>query len=515
MKDETAQDGAPILLHPDDSVVILTRRVQAGARPLGEGAPLETPWSPGHKIARHPVPAGDAVVKFGQVIGYATRDIVPGEAVHTHNCAFGEHDQDYRFGADLEAARAAVPDLPPRSFRGYMRDDGRVGTRNYIALCATVNCSATVIRRAAEEINRSGLLDAWPEIDGVVAFAHGTGCGMDSQGAGALMLERVLWGHATHPNVAAALFVGLGCEVMQVARMQSRQGGGDTPPRFHGLTIQESGGTLATVERIKDAVREVLPLAGAARRTNQPAAALKVALQCGGSDGFSAITANPALGLASDRLVGLGASPVLAETPEIYGAEQLLLRRAVSDEVAEKLVARIRWWEDYTAMHGGSMDNNPSPGNKAGGLTTILEKSLGAAAKGGASPLVDVIDYAAPVVTPGFNFMDSPGYDPVSVTGQIASGCQVVCFTTGRGSAFGSKPAPTLKLASSSDLYARMPDDMDLDCGDVVSKGTSLAEKADQIVDLVLETASGRASKSEALGLGDNEFVPWQLGTVM
>ncbi|WP_274425258.1 UxaA family hydrolase [Chelativorans sp. YIM 93263] len=506
--------STPVILSERDSVAILTARAAAGARPLGEGRPLDKPWSPGHKIARAALKPGAPIIKFGQVIGYATDEIAVGDPVHTHNCAFGAHDQSYVFSGGLEAATAAIPKITRRTFMGYAREDGQVGTRNFIALCATVNCSATVVRKAAQEIEQSGILEDWPDIDGVVAFAHGTGCGMVSQGEGARMLERVLWGHATHPNVAATLFVGLGCEVMQVARMRSRYGGA-AEPRLHGLTIQETGGTRATVERIKEAVRALLPQVGAARRTEQSASALKVALQCGGSDGYSGITANPALGMASDRLVGLGASPVLAETPEIYGAEQLLLQRAASEAVAETLVERIRWWENYTAMHGGSMDNNPSPGNKVGGLTTILEKSLGAVAKGGSTPLVDVIDYAAPVTQAGLNFMDSPGYDPVSVTGQIAGGCQIVCFTTGRGSAFGSKPAPTIKLASNSELYRRMPDDMDIDCGAIISASTPLADKADEILDMILAVASGRATKSEMLGLGDNEFVPWQVGAVM
>jgi altronate hydrolase len=379
-----------------------------------------------------------------------------------------------------------------------------------------VNCSATVVRRAADQINTSGLLDDFPNIDGVVAFAHGTGCAMAMNSPGFSNLQRVLWGHATHANVGAAVFVGLGCEVMQVARMkaqfdESREGG----QRFHGLTIQDTGGTTKTIARIVEMVSELLPEVNRVSREAIPASELKLALQCGGSDGFSGITANPALGAASDLLVGMGGTAILAETPEIYGAEQLLLRRAASDEVAAKLIERIEWWEKYTAINGGSMDNNPSPGNKAGGLTTILEKSLGAAAKGGTTPLTDVLQYAEISATPGFAFMDSPGYDPASVTGQIASGCQVVCFTTGRGSAFGSKPAPTIKLATNDRVYRAMTDDMDINCGDIITSGASIEAKGAEILEMVLRVASGEQSKSEALGLGDNEFVPWQIGAVM
>ena len=372
--------------------------------------------------------------------------------------------------------------MAPRTFMGYRRANGQVGTRNYIAVCATVNCSATVIRRAAEQVMSSGILRDYPNVDGVVAFAHGTGCGMAASGPGFDNLQRVLWGHATHPNVGAAVFVGLGCEVMQVARMKSAFGSSGAE-RFHGLTIQDTGGTTKTIARIVEQIHALLPEVNAISREPIPASELKVALECGGSDGFSGITANPALGVASDLLVGLGGTAILAETPEIYGAEQLLLRRAVSPEVAEKLIERIRWWEHYTAINGGSMDNNPSPGNKAGGLTTILEKSLGAAAKGGSTPLTDVFQYAEQVTTPGFVFMDTPGYDPVATTGQIAGGAQVVVFTTGRGSAFGSKPAPTIKVATNDRLYAQMPDDMDINCGDIVSQGVTIQEKGAEILE--------------------------------
>ncbi|KMK66409.1 altronate dehydratase [Puniceibacterium sp. IMCC21224] len=501
-----------MLLNPADSVVVLPARLPAGADPLGLGNPLSKTVSGGHKIARVAISSGQPIYKFGQVIGHATQDIVAGDHVHSHNCAFSDHSRAYEIGADLAVARAAIPVMAPRTFQGYVRENGQVGTRNTIALCATVNCSATVIRRAASEIEASGVLDAYPNVDGVAAFAHSTGCGMASSGRGIDILDRVLWGHATHPNVGAAIFVGLGCEVMQIARMQNKAGGGD---RISGLTIQATGGTRATIDAIKAKVAELLPQVNKASRSPCPASALKVALQCGGSDGYSGLTANPALGLASDRIVGLGGTVILSETPEIYGAEQLLLRRAASADVADKLLALISWWEEYTRMNGGSMDNNPSPGNKQGGLTTILEKSLGAVAKGGNTPLTAVYDYAEQITGTGFTFMDTPGYDPVSATGQIAGGAQVLCFTTGRGSAFGSKPAPTIKLATNDTLFAAMPEDMDINCGDMLSGGVTLDAKADQIVEMILATASGQQTKSEALGLGDNEFVPWQIGAVM
>jgi len=494
----------PILLDPRDDVAILTERQAIGGRAVQAG----------HKIARHAIKAAAPIRKFGQVIGYATADIAAGAHVHSHNCAFGQHATTQEIGVDLARAEAAIPSPGPRSFEGYLRSDGRVGTRNMIALVATVNCSATVIRRAAEEIRLSGLLAEYPNVDGVVAFAHGTGCGMAADGPGWENLQRVLWGHATHPNVGAALFVGLGCEVMQIARMKAMFGD-DGQARFHGLTIQDSGGTRATVAQIVARVREMLPEVNSARRSPAPLSALTVALQCGGSDGMSGITANPALGAASDMIVGCGGTVILSETPEIYGAEDLLLRRARNGQVADRLIDRLRWWESYTAMNGGSMDNNPSPGNKQGGLTTILEKSLGAVAKAGSTPLEAVVAYGEMVRTPGLVFMDTPGYDPVSVTGQIAGGAQIVVFTTGRGSAFGSKPAPTIKLATNDRLFAAMPDDMDLNCGDILSAGVSVVDKGREIFEMIVATASGRTTRSEQLDLGDNEFVPWQIGAVM
>lgn len=504
----------PLILHADDNVAVLTTGAGIGDDPLGLGAGLLAPVAAGHKIARRSIQAGTPVVKFGQFIGVATVNIAPGDHVHTQNCDFADPTGDHAIGSGLAQAELAVPTRAPLTFDGYARADGRVGTRNYIALLATVNCSATVIRRASAAIEASGVLRDYPNIDGIVALSHGSGCGMASDGPGFAILDRVLWGYATHPNVGAAVFVGLGCEVMQIARMKAHFGSAGTD-RFHAMTIQDTGGTRATIDAIKAHVVGILSTVNHARRTPQPMSALRVGLQCGGSDGFSAITANPALGVASDLIVAQGGSAILSETPEIYGAEQLLLRRASSDLAAQKLLGQIRWWEGHVALHGGSMDNNPSPGNKQGGITTILEKSLGAVAKAGSTPLRAVYDHAEQVTTPGLVFMDTPGYDPVSATGQIAGGAQIVVFTTGRGSALRSKPAPTIKLATSDHLFAQMPDDMDLNTGDIVSGSVSIMEKGQQIFDLIRSTASGSITKSEALGLGDNEFIPWQIGAVM
>ena len=504
----------PIVLHPHDNVVILTARANAGDDPLRIYTPLKQPIAMGHKIARTYISSGSSVLKFGQFIGIATMDIAAGDHVHTHNCRFADPEIEFSIGEDLALAQRAVPQVHPAVFHGYLRSDGQVGTRNYLALVATVNCSATVIRQAVLEIEECGVIENFENVDGIVAFAHNSGCGMSSEGRGIEILDRVLWGHATHPNVGGSIIVGLGCEVMQIARLNSRLGIIRTEA-LHSLTIQDTGGTMATIDAIKDRVIKVLPEMDRARRSTQPISVLKIALQCGGSDGFSSITANPALGFASDLIVGHGGTAILSETPEIYGAEQLLLRRASSNEVARKLMNQINWWKDYTSLNATSMDNNPSPGNKQGGVTTILEKALGAVAKSGATPLMAVYEYAERIEASGFVFMDTPGYDPVSVTGQIAGGAQLVVFTTGRGSAFGSKPAPTIKLATSDKLFAKMQDDMDMSCGDIVSARVPLEQKGQEIFELICATASGQPTKSESIGLGSNEYVPWQIGATL
>ena len=499
-----------VRLHADDNVVVAVDTVDVGASAGGVEARQRVPR--GHKLATLAIPAGAPVVKFGQIIGFATVDIAPGDHIHSHNCAFQAFDRDYAYGADARNDMVLPPELQA-TFEGYRRPDGKVGTRNYVAILSSVNCSASVARFMAEAINRSGILADYPTIDGVVPFVHGTGCGMAASGEGFEVLKRTQWGYATNPNVAAVLLVGLGCEVFQIARMKDEYGivEGD---HFQTMTIQETGGTKKTIEQGMERIRAMLPIAARARRETVPASELMLALQCGGSDGYSGITANPALGAAADLLVEHGGTAILSETPEIYGAEHLLTRRAESRAVGEKLVERIRWWEDYTAKAGGSMDNNPSPGNKAGGLTTILEKSLGAAAKGGTTTLRGVYEYAERVDRKGFVFMDTPGYDPVAATGQVAGGANVLCFTTGRGSAYGCKPTPSIKLATNSDIFNRMIDDMDINCGDIL-EGVSIADKGREIFNKILQVSSGEKSKSEELGYGDNEFVPWQIGATM
>lgn len=496
-----------IRLDPSDNVVTATKALEADT--AIEGVMTTTLIPSGHKIATAPIKKGEHIRKYAQMIGVASVDIAPGEHVHTQNCDFVPTDQDYEFGTDMRDAVPASGD----TFEGYRRDNGSVGTRNYIAIVTSVNCSATAARRIADHFTPERLAD-YPNVDGVCAFVHGTGCGMADSGDGFEALQRVMWGYARHPNHACVLMVGLGCEMNQIDWLLEAYGL-ETSETFQVMNIQGVAGLQKTIDAGIAKVEAMLPVANEARREPCPASELKVALQCGGSDAWSGITANPALGYACDLLVAQGGTGVLAETPEIYGAEHLLTRRAASPQVGERLIGLIDWWKDYTERNKGSMDNNPSPGNKKGGLTTILEKSLGAAAKGGTTPLTGVYKYAETVTEQGFTFMDSPGYDPASVTGQIAGGCQVVVFTTGRGSAFGSKPAPTIKVATNSAMYARMTDDMDVNAGSMLTEGVSLEDKGREIYDLILRVASGEVSKSEAQGLGDYEFVPWQIGAVM
>lgn len=447
--------------------------------------------------------------RYSQIIGFATSDIAPGEHVHVHNIAMGEFEKDYAFCADVKPIDYITPQA---TFQGIVRSDGRVATRNYIGVLTSVNCSATVARMVADHFR--GRLADYPNVDGVVALTHKTGCGMATEGEPMEYLRRTIGGFARHPNFHSVLVLGLGCEAAQIVPMMAAQRLAQGE-RLHAFTIQEKGGTMKTVREGIARVEELLAEANRAKRGTVPASHLILGLECGGSDGYSGISANPALGAAADLLVRHGGTAILSETPEIYGAEHLLTRRAVTPEVAEKLLGRIRWWEDYTRRNGNEMNNNPTPGNKAGGLTTILEKSLGAAAKGGTMNLEAVYEFAEPVTRKGFVFMDTPGYDPVSVTGHVAGGANVVCFTTGRGSVFGCKPAPSLKLATNTPMYRHMEDDMDVNCGTIVDGSETVAQAGERIFALILETASGKRSKSEQLGFGEDEFAPWVLGATM
>ncbi|MGO4331674.1 UxaA family hydrolase [Cupriavidus sp. 2TAF22] len=504
-----------IRIHPADDIVIACRQLVPGTVIASEGVTVAALVPPGHKLAVRAIGTGEPVRRYNQIIGFARQPIAPGQHVHTHNLAMGEFARDHAAGADAHAT--AYVDTPA-SFDGIVRADGSVATRNYIGILTSVNCSATVARAIADHFRRDirpGALAPFPNVDGVVALTHGAGCATDSEGENLRVLRRTLAGYARHPNFAAVLVVGLGCETNQIDGLLAEESLAGAGARLHAFNIQDSGGTVGAVARGVSIVQELLADVDRVHRQAVCASHLTVGLQCGGSDGYSGLTANPALGAAVDLLVRHGGAAILSETPEIYGAEHLLTRRAVSPAVAGRLLARIRWWEDYCARNQGSMDNNPSAGNKAGGLTTILEKSLGAVAKSGTTNLVEVYEFAQAVTARGLVFMDTPGYDPVSATGQVAGGANLICFTTGRGSAYGCAPSPSLKLATNSALWQRQAADIDINCGDIVDGGATIAGKGEEIFRLMLATASGRKTKSELHGYGQNEFVPWSLGAVM
>jgi altronate hydrolase len=499
-----------IRLNAADDVVIARVELPAGTELIKEKVRVSTAVPAGHKVATRDIAQGAPVRRYNQIIGFATRPIRAGEHVHVHNLAMGDFQRDYAFCQDYVPTQF---EQSPATFQGIVRADGRVATRNYIGVVSSVNCSAHVCRMIADHFKGEALAD-YPNVDGVVPIHHKTGCGMASTGEPVDLLRRVLAGYATHPNMFSTLMVGLGCEANQINDLLAAQNLKRTD-QLQTMTIQETGGTRKTVQEGIARIKALLPEANKVKRETVPAKHIVLGLQCGGSDGYSGISANPALGAAVDLLVRHGGSAILSETPEIYGAEHLLTRRAVDRAVGEKLVERIHWWEDYTSKLGGEMNNNPSPGNKAGGLTTILEKSLGAVAKGGTTGLMAVYEYAELVKARGFVFMDTPGYDPVSATGQVAGGANMICFTTGRGSAYGCKPAPSLKLATNTALFDRQEDDMDINCGVIVDGKASIEQVGQQFFEMILKTASGQPSKSEIFGYGEDEFAPWVLGPTM
>jgi altronate hydrolase len=494
-------------LKTGDEVGIALRDLVPGDALTPEAGTAQDAVPFGHKVALRPIPAGTVIHRLGQPIGIARSDIPPGAHVHVHNMGFETSMAGHAIGTRLSNAPRLPADQVP-TFDGYRRADGTIGTRNYIGILTSVNCSARVTRMIADHFRDPSRLPAG--VDGVVALTHKSGCSVSDGSKSMDMLRRTLGGYARHPNFAGVLIVGLGCEDNQIDLLLEDQEL-LASPQLRTLVMQDLGGTRATVRAGVEAVEAMLPAAAAARREPIPASELILGLQCGGSDSFSGMSANPALGAAVDRLIAAGGTAILAETPEIYGAENLLLERAVSEGVGEKLIGLLKWWEDYTRGEPDGLDDNKSPGNAAGGLTTILEKSLGAVAKGGSTNLVDVIGYGEPVREKGLVFMDSPGFDPMAATGQVASGANLICFTTGRGSCFGCRPAPSLKLATNSAMYRRMEDDMDLDCGTILDGTASLDEVGAEIFAAMLATASGKPTKSELLGYGEDEFAPWHV----
>jgi altronate hydrolase len=499
-------------LHPHDSVAVSTETIVAGSAVDGLTAVNDIPC--GHKIATRDIDRGESVLKYGLIIGVATRKIAQGEHVHNHNLSISSGDGS---APATQIKQSASPVAVPKpttivakrdTFLGYVRPNGSVGTRNYLGILTSVNCSATVAKRIAAHFTAERL-SAFPSVDGVIALTHHGGCAMSDSDEGAEVLRRTIARYADHPNFAATLLLGLGCEVNQISSIVPL-----TTGNIAATTIQAEGGTKAAIARGIAEIERLLPEANSAQRSSQHVSKLIVGLQCGGSDGWSGITANPALGLTMDLLIANGGTAILSETPEVFGADYLLTSRAEAP-VAAQLMERIAWWQRYAERQNNTLDNNPSPGNKLGGITTILEKSLGAVAKGGSSPLRAVVHYADPLPCTGLVFMDSPGYDPVSATGQIASGANLVCFTTGRGSVFGAKPVPSLKLSTTTQLYHRMRDDIDINCGTILDGTESLGEVASRIYSEILDTASGKLTKSEELGFGEEEFQPWILNSVL
>src|SRR4051794_22370709 len=516
-----AGEQRAILLRGEDNVAVAAQPIPRGFVLAIGGRTIEVrePIALGHKVALVAIEPGAPIRKYGQVIGFASQAIPAGAWVHEHNVKADLFARDYAFASE----RPPVPRVEPRTFQGYLRPDGRVGTRNYVAVVSTVNCSASTSRYISERFRGDAWRKDFPNVDGVFAITHKGGCAMPFGGTDHTTLERVLVGFANHPNVAAYVLVGLGCEVSfaqhiveahdlvalgGVGRVGGAEGG---PIRPRVLNIQEQGGITRTVEAAVAAVNQLLPEANSWTRSEQPAAKINLAMECGGSDGNSGVTANPALGVAADLVVAQGGTAILGETTEIYGAEHLLTRRAISRAVGEKLVERIRWWEWYAGVFGAELNNNPSPGNKAGGLTTIYEKSLGALAKAGTSPLVDVVGFAERVDGPGLVFMDTPGFDPICTTGLVAGGANVLVFTTGRGSVLGLKPTPCIKLATNTPMYEKMIDDMDINAGTIL-EGESVEDAGRRLFDLILEVASGQRTRSEAAGIGEEEFAPWFIG---
>lgn len=505
-----------IRLHPLDDVVVARVLIPQGTSLPQENIVTLTDIPAGHKVAVRAIAQGAAVKRYGQIIGFASAPIAAGAHVHTHNLSVGEFARDYAFAADAKPQEKAEK---PSFFQGIIRPDGRVATRNYIGILTSVNCAATVARAIADQFRRDIRPEAladFPNIDGVVALPHGVGCAVDPTGEGLAILRRTLGGYAVNPNFAAIMVIGLGCETNQIQGLIKTQHLEEmvANKRLHHFTIQDIGGTTNAVARGVELVKELMTTANQVQREPVSASHLVVGLQCGGSDGYSGISANPALGAAVDLLVAQGGTAILSETPEIYGAEHLLTRRAESQEVGEKLLKRIAWWEAYCAKNNASMDNNPSAGNKAGGLTTVLEKSLGGIAKAGHTNLIDVYEYAETVEAKGLVFMDTPGYDPISVTGQVAGGANLIVFTTGRGSAFGCIPAPSIKVATNDALWRRQQDDMDLNCGPIISGEKTIPEMGAELFELMLRIASGEPSRSEKHGYGQSEFVPWQLAAI-
>ena len=435
-----------IILNKTDNIVIALNNMNAGDYLKGYDLKIDAPILSGQKIANVDIPKDGPIYKYGTIIGFADSDICKGQVLINSNIKFKEFSREHDYCSKYKPTMFANSSTQ-RTFMGFRRKDGRVGTRNFIAVVSTVNCSATVVHEIASYFTPEKLKE-YPNVDGVAAFSHSTGCGMELSGEPMNLLYRTLGGYIDHPNVASSLVVGLGCERCQVGGLFQYQGIVENQ-NLKTLVMQENGGTSATIKAGIKCIEDMLKKANDIKREEVSLSNLTVGLQCGGSDSFSSLSANPSLGKAVDILVTHGGTAILSETPEIYGVENSLTARAVSVSVADKLMNKVNWWKNvYSVGRDVQINGTVSPGNQKGGLANILEKSLGSAMKGGSTGLMEVYNYAEKVTEKGFVFMDTPGFDPVSATGQIAGGANLIAFTTGRGSCFGAKPAPSIKLAT-------------------------------------------------------------------
>nr|WP_315416807.1 altronate dehydratase family protein [uncultured Pseudomonas sp.] len=500
-----------IRLDPNDNVIVARTAVAADVEVPSEGLTTLHDIPAGHKVVTTFLAKGDPVLKYNTIIGYAGEDVPPGTWMHSHNILFDEVVKDYAFAQGYQPTHY-IPPAERAIFQGIVREDGAIATRNFIGIFVLGNAAGTVARKIADGFKK-GRLEAFPNVDGVVAYVHQQGDTMEASGEAIDMLRRTISGFIRNPNIAAALIVAQGSEVndlLTFLRSENLQLGAN----LKTLIIDQEGGSQSAIIKGRELVAGMLSRVNEVRRQPVSAEHLIVGLQCGGSDGFSGLSANPALGAAVDILVRHGGTAILSETSEIFGVEQTLTRRACSREVGQKLVDRMNWWLEYNAGRDTQLNGKVSPGNNAGGIANVLEKSLGGAKKGGNSPLMEVYEFAQPVTEYGLVFMDTPGYDPCSATGQIAGGANMVMFTTGRGSCFGSTPSPTIKLASNTPMYERMVADMDINCGVIIDGIETLPELGQKIFEALLWHASGERTKSEISGVGENEFVPWPLAVM-
>jgi len=496
-----------IRLHPDDNVVIAREKLAAGTEIPNERVVLREGVPAGHKLATRAIANGESVVKGGLAIGRANGAIEPGDRVDARNL---RRDEGLLGAEAAPRVTALRPSRQPVTFRGIVRDDGRVATRNYIVIAVTVNCAATTARKIAEHFTPERLA-AYPNVDGVVALTHELGCGMEMTGEPMDLLRRTIAGTVRHANAGAALLCSLGCERNNVYKLVEAQNL-VTGPRLRTLVMQEKGGTQKTIDEGIAAIESMLPAVNDVRRESVPVEHLVVGMQSSGADAFSQASANPALGAAIDLVIANGGTAILSGTADLAGMESALIARAASSEIADKLARRLEWWKRYNAGRDTPLNGRMAPAQAAGGFTTPVERAIAAAARWGHAPLAEVYEYAHPVAAKGLVFMDTPSHEAVAATGQIAGGANLVCMVAGHGTGFGSLPAPTLKLASESSMFRRMQDDLDVDCGPVLDGDVSVEEMGRRIFESILEHASGRKTKAEELGVGESEFVPWPIG---